>query len=786
MTVPSSIRGLAWLLMVLAGLIVLAVSLFGTGEGEYWLETDVTHLLPEAAEDPVLQSALGRDQGGASQQWLLLLEGPSDKTRELIGELREDVLASGLAEPPPSLDGSAVRDTLTPWRFHLHEGEQLERLAVDPVSATWRRVQGRLARPSPGGGLAFDRDPAGFLETYLQSQPSPYPGFEQRRGAWQQSAESAEDRWFLPLRLKANAFDAHTQAEHQQWLDDARHRLAEECEDCRLLSTGPVHFAEAQSSLARQEAVMISSLSLGGILILMWLAFASIRPLLLGALALASGVLIALTVSLLVFGRIHVITLVAGSTLLGIAIDYVFKYLVHRADMGADSASGQSLDRRLNRPLLLGVSSSLLCLAVLALSPFPLLRELAIYSAAGLFGAWLTVMTLFPWLDRHMTFRLRPGLIRCFNAPRRLAQLNPRAPLKKVFRWSLLALLPLGALAFWQMPGSDDLRHFQAELPELLERDQGIREKTGTRFPDGFFLIRGEDPGQVMEREHRLRQGLRSTGHRAVPISLSSLIPPEDDQRRGHALVGEALHDEALENRLREIGLSESALARLQADWASGRGQTLQPEELLEGPLAPMVEALWISGEQGPASLLIPRDGFVAGLDDQAMAAVTPDGVAWIQPMAEMNQALSQQRAAASRWILLAAVIGLPLLFALALGWRRGLPAALAPLMALAICLIFLWASGIGINTFVLMGLILGLGVGADYSAFLAFDEAADPATMTGIGLAGLTTLLAFGLLGLSQLPALGEFGLTVVVAVAAAYLCAILWARAPSAELPR
>ncbi|MDQ2069986.1 MMPL family transporter [Natronospira bacteriovora] len=750
---------LFWLLMLLAVLAVGGFHLAGDGD---WLDTDITHLMPAEHQDPVVARALQQDRLGVAGELMLLVTGPTVAAEAAMRAARDELEAAAVARPVRSGSSRDLLDHLADWRFVLLSDTRLEAMRADPAQAYLRAVQARLARPSSTPGLGFDKDPAGFLGDYLSRLPNPYPGLQARGGLWQ-GERAGEPFWFLPMTLQGEAFDGRFQATVLDALENARLAASAECGDCRLQVTGPVLFAAEQRDLARAEITLISTLSLSGIVLLVLLAFGSLRPVLLGTLALATGVLMAVALSLLLFGRLHVITLVAGTTLLGIAIDYVFKYLVHRAE-GDSPGGGADVVRRLRRPLVLGVASSLLCLTVLALSPFPVMRELAVFSGAGLAGAWLTVVWLFPFADRGRPLQLRSRLQQGVNRPVAFF-----AGLGRV-RWLLpLLCLPLGVLAYALIPGSDDLRAFQAELPERLAVDQHLRSLTGTNFPEGFFIVEGDAADTVLEREQallsRLDQGLAD-----APIALSRVVPPLTRQKEAHALIGQALNNPRLMEQLQALGLSSAGLQRLRRDWAAADGRWLQPRDLGSGPLAPLADSLWLKHETAPASLVIPRGA-------PGIESALPPGVRFIRPISLMNENLSAQRRAAGHWILTAAVLGIPLLFVLILGWPRGLRPALAPLCALSITLLFLWLSGIGLNTFVLMGLILGLGVGADYAAFLAAEQRVSPPGVTGIALAAVTTLLAFGLLGLSQVSALGQFGLTVVVGIVAAWLSSFVLA---------
>jgi len=756
---------LAWMVLLLSALAVAGASMLA---GD-WLDTDISHLLPSEHQDPLIEQALARDRSDVSGELLVLLRGNDPDARQAARTVYGLLQESGEVMPARSGSSEAFLASLRSYRHGLVTPERFQALDEAPRQTFLSGVQRRLARPSPSAGASFSEDPAGLFSEFIAELPPPYPGFRLRDGLWHRQHDG-RDLWLMPLTLSGQAFQRETQEQVLPLLDQARAKARAECPECDFMATGPVLFAADQESIARSEIMLLSTLSLGGILILILFAFGRFRPLLMGSLALLTGVTVAAATSFLLFGRLHAITLVAGTTLLGIAIDYVFKYLVHRTEAGPARGGGEQVVLKLRRPLALGVMSSLLCLGVLAVSPFPVMRELAVFSGAGLAGAWLTVVLLFPYLDRRGGGRLNPSLTAWVNRPvAGFARLGG-------WRWLLpLVCLPLGLIAFLMMPGSDDLRAFQADLPERLAADQRLRQLSGTDFPSGFFLIQGADAASVLERESRLLSQLDAVDGDRRALALSRIVPPATRQSDSHALIGKALNDPELGQTMRDMGVAAATLARMREAWAAAEGDWLYPSDLQGGPLGPMVDNLWIDAETGMASLVVPPGGLSLPPESD-----WPEGVRYLQPLELMNDNLSHQRQQASRWILLAAVIGIPLLFMALLGPARGFQAALAPLSALSLTLAFLWLSGIGLNTFVLMGVILGLGVGADYAAFLSAEADVSAVGVTGIALAAVTTLLAFGLLGLSQVPALGQFGLTVVVGIIAAWLCAF------SLALPR
>lgn len=82
------------------------------------------------------------------------------------------------------------------------------------------------------------------------------------------------------------------------------------------------------------------------------------------------------------------------------------------------------------------------------------------------------------------------------------------------------------------------------------------------------------------------------------------------------------------------------------------------------------------------------------------------------------------------------------------------------------------YASGVAINLFHVLALLLTLGVGIDYSIFFAESGEHRDSTMLAVLLSTITTLLSFGLLALSQTAAISSFGTVVSIGM----VCALLF----------
>lgn len=79
-----------------------------------------------------------------------------------------------------------------------------------------------------------------------------------------------------------------------------------------------------------------------GVILLIVSVFRSVRPLLLSLLSIAIGALAGTVVTLLLFGELHLMTLVMSMSIIGISADYTIYYLTERMVHGAEHSPRQS------------------------------------------------------------------------------------------------------------------------------------------------------------------------------------------------------------------------------------------------------------------------------------------------------------------------------------------------------------------------------------------------------------------------------------------------------------
>jgi len=796
----------AFALLVLAAL--GAWLLFG--RGSLPIQTDLLAMLPATEQQPQAEAAVQRLAHANGDRIALLVQNTDDDRAKAaartLGEAlaRHKVFGSVLAELPP-FDLHQVVAPYLPHRFFLLSDADRAAMTAPGYDLAQTLAQ-RLNAPFVDGvGTALQDDPFGWLQHWLDQQP------------WSRSPLLPEDNLLVAHRdgrtcvlvtatLAGSSYDDAVQRRVLAAVDDAIQQVEHDQPGTEVLRTGAVFYAAAARAGAEHDVHLVGWVSTLGIALLLIGMFRSPGPLLLAFLSTAAGVLVATVASLLVFGQIYLLTLVFGAALLGEAVDYSIQYLTARANAGDRWEASTGL-RQVRPALLLALATSLLGYALLALVPFPALRQMAVFAMSGMLAACLSVFWLLPAMLQRAARPLSAQPVRWALALQRAvgrAGQGRRALL-------LAALLLLLALPGWARLGHDDDVHLLiSPPPSLVAQEHRIRDVTGLGNDSQFYLVQGANTEQTLQREELLEQRLQAMvqhGQLADWLGLARMVPSQARQLADHALFARGLHaDDAVStasNPLPASALADQTTAdraRLQSLLVAGGlrpdaatayadtwpGTPLDFAHWLDSPLATPFRYLWMGcDKQGCASIVLPQ-----GSADDALlqsAAERLPGVTLVDKAASVSRLFGRYRGYASVWLFAAIVLVVPV-FGWRYGWRRMLRVMLPSVSGIALALAALGYLGQPLTLFHWMALMLVLGVGANYAVFLHEGEpyaSHRPGAMyASVLLSAITTLLSFGLLSLSSMPALHDFGITLLLGIGFTVLL-VPTSRPPAMDAP-
>ncbi len=761
-------RRRAWIWLICVGLMA-CYGAWRVARGQA-MQTDLLAMLPDTERNPVAEAAI-RSLAKITGDRAMFLVRAGDDARGKAAALRfAAALARSGAFPEvqstlPQVDPGAVGRFYASYRFRLPAGP-----APSGTAALKDLVQGRLASPQGGlGGSSAALDPLGQLDAFLFGLPFASLRLELRDQLLVIPSPEGLNI-LISAGLPDSAYDPGAQRAVLAAVRGAEAELRTAFPEARVLRTGVVFYAADARQSAEGEANLFSTLSMLCIFALYFAVFRSGRHLVLGLACVAAGLATAVAACLLIFGKLYLLTLVCGSSVLGVAVDYSFLYFAHQVGAGAAWRPRAAL-RRIMPALLIGLGTTLLGYSALLAAPFPGLRQIAAFSMLGLAGAFLTVLLVLPdWLRRPGP--ARPALLARLG---RLLGLGSRLGAVRALPAWLGLLVLLLVWGGWRARVDDDVQGLIQPSRELLQQEAAIRELTGLSNHGAFFLVEGPSEGVVLEREEALRRRLDAlgeglTGVQAVSCFVPSPAVQEAALERRRAQLPELLR------AMDQVGFKPAALAGLRTDLAAQAGRPLTVAAFFRTPFSAPFRMLWLGATaHGTASVVMPVGAPDSGPLRQAAAGLP--GVTLVDKAQSVTSLLGHYRRIAT-WALGAAVLLVWLLLALWRGFRASsamvAPPCLGMLFALAGCAL----TGTPVTLFTVMALILLLGFGVDYTVFLEEGGLSDPSALLGVLLAAGATLISYGLLAFSHTPALRGFGLALALGVVGTILLSWLALR--------
>ncbi len=747
---------------------------------------DLSAFLPAApdAEQRLLIDQLKR--GAASRTLMLGIHGGDADARARASRELAAVLRGrrdfGSVNNGERGDYAAAGDALLANRYALSPAVDSARFEVDGLRAALADTALRLASPE---GATFKplwpRDPTGEMLAVAESLiPAQSPRID--RGVWV-SRDGERASLLLTLRDATDDIDAQARviAGIEQAFADLL-RAQPLLEPLALDVTGHAVFAVHSRELIEREAKKLALFGAVGVAAILLLAFGRLSALLIAAVPVASGVVAGIAATSLVFGQVHGMTLGFGATLIGESVDYAIYYLI-QARPGAGGAQGGARSRWWldGWPTVrLGLFTSLIGFAALALSGFPGLAQLGVFSMGGLVAAALVTRWVLPVLAPQGTpgMGARRALARATQA---IVRVLPR------LRWPFVAatLAALVLLLVWPHPiWRGDLMSLSPAPARIVEADQRLRADLGASDARTLVVTQGATLDAAItaaEAAGRTLDALVEEGVLAGYESPARLLPGAATQAARRAALPDAA---ALKARVAEavqgLPFKADAIAPFVDEVQAARTRAPVDITTYAGtPLAAALDALLLRRADGTWAALLPLQ-----LPAQVDPASASGGKTYVDPAPRLRQALAGLPAVTvldvkqsidgiyahymreALWQSALGALAVVALLAWALKSRARLARVVLPLaMAVVLTLALIVALDIRLGVLHLVGLLLVVAVGSNYALFFDHLRHAgqdDDDTMASLALANLTTVLAFGLMAMSDIAALSAIGVVV------------------------
>ncbi|WOO42330.1 MMPL family transporter [Rubellicoccus peritrichatus] len=543
------------------------------------------------------------------------------------------------------------------------------------------------------------------------------------------------------IALAENPFDSDAQESIEKAVAFVTDELAHAFPNAAIETGGVYALARESASASKREVARLNIITAFIVFILLSLLLRRASSILLVLIPLTCAILWALAIGILVFGQIHVFALGMSAVLLGLAVDYGIHAEAHRTlGRGRDKSPWGAI----KRPLMAGCLSTCIGFSVMAFTPIPALKQVAVLVPGGLLAALVSVYLIYS----NTAFNV--------SQKQRLAFSFPKLKVSVIIGVSLgttiISIFMITSRGYlydsvtqFQLPATKQ----QKQFADMLERmDQGT---SGERW-----VLYAPTAIELLQSMSVLNEQNETT---IFPIA-EVIVPPEklqmSEQERRDFLI-------RFQDKLDGAGYDTEA-------FCASIDELVQPISagVFEDSMSRLADAL-----QGPLAFALGQEGglffSVFTIPNSADSFMLPPEVNAVQ-IAEREH-LDYLLASANRGILamcLFAFLLVSALLVLFFGFKDGLIVALLPLWTVlcANAILAVWSPGFSLIS--VIGSILGYCLALDYAAF-AITERGKP--LLSVRLSAVTSASAFAVLTTSPIIALSALGWSVCIPILIAWL---------------
>ena len=687
----------------LAGLAVASAAVLAI-RARHGVETDL-YALADKAHGGILRELAD----GMAGQGRVLLEGDD------FGRLKEAAETTRARFHQPAGDFNETLKFLAEHRVGLLSPETRDLLLAGKYKDVSDAALARLYGFVPPL-VSVKEDPFLLATDYMLSmQTRRTAGWTLREGQLSRETNGVQ-QVLLTLDLSAasprdiTAFLDSIDQEHRHVaVSSAKHQASGA--PLRSWCGGPPFHAARATANATREINILSVASLALVLLFGWLLFRSFRfvPPLVATLGVAF--LVAAATLFAAFPRPHVLTFVFGTSLIGLAVDYAYHV----------RAAGSA--RIVLRPLALSLLTTEACFVPLFFSVVPVLRQMALFTGAGLLAAFAWAVM---WGEGEKLNECRLTGQPCMETKGRSFLESMVSPFK-------MLLVIVATCGLYRVRVSSDPASFYTPDGYLAESERRLAacspEQSGR-----FVFVRGRNVQEALEREEAA----------GVP-GLSAIIPSLARQRENAALVRKLHAAEgsayAAKTGLRVVPPNDGAL--------------LDPDDIGDPYLSQMVRSMIVKG--GIVSSC--PEGFSS--DDPNVVVLEPK-----KAVGDMFAAFSSATMNLLAWSLAVLAILLVAIFRRrSVGYVTSLAATFAATAGM------LGWLGVPVTFFTLLCFFAVAGLGLDYAIFTRSSAA--PRVRQVVFFAFLTSFAGLGMLSFTDFAVTRAMGLTFACGLFFAWLCA-------------
>ncbi|SEQ52661.1 Predicted exporter [Treponema bryantii] len=592
-------------------------------------------------------------------------------------------------------------------------------------------------------------------------------------------ASSFDGRWYVMIRGVLSRRGSKLASK-----DNAITEIYRVCEKAGTAESGtsfvysgtPFHSHESSNSASREIAI-IATVSMLVVIILLIFIFRSVRPLIFSVGSILVSLGIAVLATLAVFHRMHVITLVFGTSLIGSCIDYSLHFFTHWS-ANKELKSSIEIRNHIFSGLLMAIISTGICFAILLFAPFMILKQMSFFCLAGLISSFLTTVAVYPYIKLPE----QRGNVRFTNGFAKLASNLER---KWVGRTVIISLFVLSILSIAVFHKNVKIKNNLLSLYDMkgrLLQNEITASQVIQYTPGGWYIVSGETEDEALKNEEKLRKEFETLTDGSVGyISTSSFIPSKETQKKSREAYKKLM--KSAPEQLQALGFDEvenfDAYMSLAADYELTKNSYVSFEN---GNVPAFVESAissaWLGNVDGKYfTVLLPTK--VTDYAAYRSLADADDNVYFISKSQDISADLDSLTVMILKFFI-AAYILMFIMLRFFYSWKQAFKIISVPFLIILVVVACFAAFNINMEFFSVTGLILVFGLGLDYIIYMMENEKKSNSILEPFAtmVSFVTTIISFGALALSSFKPVHLIGLSIFIGLATAYISSFFYGR--------
>lgn len=527
-------------LQVIAGFIIASVVLIYSASGMK-LKEDIMDLLP--TQDPVVKNYKTLLTGFHRLDFMLIDIGPEDEERPASKEelmLAGDTLAARISASPLfkeiqyKMDVDEATSALDVVRKHraalfteddrkaLEEKVKIE--SIREMLGGWKKLL--TESPAPFLSQSFYSDPLAMDAVFMNKlEAFRSPGGEVK--IEEGRIFSRDMRHILILAEPVYPGSDNIHAKELIGFMDKSIRESELSSKVHISYMGSHRFGLDNSEMIKGDVKMTLTISAVSISILALLVFR--RPILLTLLTLFPaffGGVFASGMIMLVSPEMSAIAIGCGAMLMGIVVDFGIHFLYHVDQLSAEDTDQEEIIRILDRlfvPIVLTAATTLIAFLTMELSVLPGYRQLGLFAAFGIAGAFAFALVALPLLIPKTRPNKRGPVINLTNIyPPFFSWLMTHR--KRLFVITAALSLTAG-LGLYRLEFEGDIQKLNAVFPDT-KRDWDVVVKSfGSTMDSTSVAVTGKDMDEALVLNEKLHSELLKMQGQGLVRENNSISP---------------------------------------------------------------------------------------------------------------------------------------------------------------------------------------------------------------------------------------------------------------------